>query len=89
MNLFIYYFLLYERIFIEKEAPGTVFKEVSGKSMKNVQIPIPSIDEQNFIVNLLNDIFKKIDELIYLTDAANNVYEEMEQSIFNYLINKN
>ena len=57
--------------------------------MKNVQIPIPSIDEQNFIVNLLNDIFKKIDELIYLTDASNNVYEEMEQSIFNYFINKN
>lgn len=89
MNLFMYYFLLYERIFIEKEAPGTVFKEVSGKFMKNVQIPIPSIDEQNFIVNLLNDIFKKIDELIYLTDSSNNVYEEMEQNIFNYFINKN
>ncbi len=60
MSEFIYYFLLHERARIEEFAPGTTFKEVSGRHMKAVLIPCPPLEEQASIVKALDGAIEAI-----------------------------
>jgi type I restriction enzyme S subunit len=46
---------------IDARAPGTTFKEVSGKIVAGVAIPLPPLSEQHRIV-------AKVDELMALCD---------------------
>lgn len=61
MNEYIYYFLLNASKKIERNAPGTTFKEVSGKIVSQVLIPLPPLNEQERIV-------AKVDQLMAICD---------------------
>ena len=63
MNEYIYYFLKYNTKNIEEMAAGTTFKEISGKGMSEVIIPVPPLEEQKRIVAKIESLFKLIDEL--------------------------
>ena len=63
MNEFIYYFLKYNKSYIEEISSGTTFKEISGSGMKNLVIPLPSVAEQLRIVQKVDELFAIIDEL--------------------------
>ena len=60
--LFIYYLLLFNKDNIENMGSGTTFKEVSGNTMKSINVSIPeSIDEQRKIASILSSIDDKIE----------------------------
>ena len=40
--LFLYYLLKYKKNFIEHMGSGTTFKEISGNTMKNIQVCVPT-----------------------------------------------
>lgn len=61
MNEFIYYYLISAAPRIDREAPGTTFREVSGKLVSIVPFPLPPLAEQKRIV-------AKVDELMALCD---------------------
>ena len=42
---------------IIQRASGTTFKEISGSEMSETLVPIPSLNEQKKIVNLISDLF--------------------------------
>ena len=46
---------------IDREAPGTTFREVSGRLVSQVPVPLPPLGEQRRIV-------AKLDQLIALVD---------------------
>ncbi len=50
INQYLYIFLKYAGDEINKNASGTTFKEVSGKEMKRIQLPLPPLAEQLRIV---------------------------------------
>ncbi|MDM0612665.1 restriction endonuclease subunit S [Clostridium perfringens] len=63
MNEYIYYFLKYNTKNIEDMASGTTFKEISGKGMSEVVIPIPPLEEQKRIVAKVDAIMNYLDIL--------------------------
>lgn len=60
--LFLYYLLKYNKDKIEAMGSGTTFKEVSGSTMRNVEVMIPeSKDIQKKIASILDSIDSKIE----------------------------
>ena len=61
MNEYIYYFLKFAGKEIDRNASGTTFKEVSGKIVSHILLPLPPLKEQKRIV-------AKVDQLMSLCD---------------------
>ncbi len=58
-------------------AGGSTFKEISGTTIKNLDIIIPPLKEQQKIVEILSSL----DEKIELNIKMNKTLEEMEKTI--------
>ena len=77
--MFLYYLLKYNKSRIEAMGSGTTFKEVSGSTMKNIEVEIPrSIMEQKMIANVLDSIDSKIEN----NQKINSNLEQQAQTIF-------
>ena len=67
--LFLYYLLKYNKDKIESMGSGTTFKEVSGSTMRNIEIMIPeSMDTQRKIASVLDSIDSKIENNTKIND---------------------
>ena len=58
---FLYYFLLASRKYLNELGSGTTFKELSTKKLADVQLPFPSLAEQQRIVAKLDAVFEQAD----------------------------
>lgn len=77
--LFLYYLLKYNKDKIESMGSGTTFKEVSGNTMKNIVVSVPTDKKaQENIASLLGSIDDKIEE----NERINNNLEQQAQAIF-------
>lgn len=63
---------------IELLVTGSTQKTISMKSIKSIIIPVPSLEEQEKIANILSSL----DDKIELNNKMNKTLEEMAQSIF-------
>lgn len=80
--LFLYYLLKYNKDKIESMGSGTTFKEVSGSTMRNVEVMIPeSKDVQIKIAAILDSIDSKIEN----NQKINDNLEQQAIAIFNEL----
>ena len=74
--LFLFYLLKHNKDKIEAMGSGTTFKEVSGNTMKNIIVRVPSDKEvQNNIASILGTIDDKIEENERIN---NNLFEQMQ-----------
>lgn len=77
--LFLYYLLKYNKDKIEGMGSGTTFKEVSGNTMKNIVVSVPTDKKvQEKISSMLGSIDDKIEE----NERINNNLEQQAQAIF-------
>lgn len=77
--LFLFYLLKHNKDKIEAMGSGTTFKEVSGNTMKNIIVRVPSDKEvQNNIASILGTLDDKIEE----NERINNNLEQQAQAIF-------
>lgn len=77
--LFLFYLLKYNKDKIEAMGSGTTFKEVSGNTMKNIIVRVPSDKEvQKNIASILGTLDDKIEE----NERINNNLEQQVQAIF-------
>lgn len=77
--LFLYYLLKYNKDKIESMGSGTTFKEVSGNTMKNIVVFVPTSKElQEKIASVLGSIDDKIEE----NERINNNLEQQTKSLF-------
>ena len=61
--MFLFYLLTYHKDKIEAMGSGTTFKEVSGSTMKEIEVTVPeSLDEQKKIAAVLSVLDQKIEE---------------------------
>ena len=61
--MFLYYLLKYSKDKIENLGSGTTFKEVSGSTMRGVEVSVPEkIEEQHRIASVLSALDDKIEE---------------------------
>ena len=77
--MFMYYLLKYNKDRIEAMGSGTTFKEVSGKTMGNIEVNVPLLDTQKSMASVLS----VIDDKIELNNRINNNLEQQAQAIFN------
>ena len=67
--MFLYYLLKYNKNKIENLGSGTTFKEVSGSTMRNIEVKVPeTIEEQKKIASILSEIDDKIENNIAIND---------------------
>lgn len=77
--LFLYYLLKYNKDNIENMGSGTTFKEVSGKTMREIIVKVPeTIEEQHKIAEILGTI----DDKIEVNEKINKNLEEQAHAIF-------
>lgn len=61
--MFLYYLLKYNKDKIEAMGSGTTFKEVSGSTMREIEVTVPeALDEQRKIASVLSAIDEKIEK---------------------------
>ena len=76
---FLYYLLKYNKNNIASQGSGTTFAEVSGKTMKEIEVVVPKEkDDQRHIASVLSSLDRKIE----LNNKINADLEEMAQAIF-------
>lgn len=76
---FLYYLLKYNKNYIASQGSGTTFAEVSGKTMKDIEVVVPKEKEyQHRIASILSSLDRKIE----LNNKINADLEEMAQTIF-------
>jgi type I restriction enzyme S subunit len=63
MAEYIYYFLRATAKEIDRQATGTTFKEVSGKVVGNIPLPLPPLGDQRRIVAKLDKLLGLLEEL--------------------------
>ena len=77
--LFLYYLLKYNKDKIEGMGSGTTFKEVSGNTMKNIVVSVPTDKKvQKRISSMLGSIDEKIEE----NERINNNLEQQAQALY-------
>ena len=76
---FLYYLLKYNKNNIASQGSGTTLAEVSGKTMKEIEVVVPKEkDDQRLIASILSSLDRKIE----LNNKINADLEEMAQAIF-------
>lgn len=74
--MFLYYLLKYNRDKIENLGSGTTFKEVSGSTMRGIEVTVPeSIEEQRRIASVLSALDDKIENN---TEVNKNLFEQAQ-----------
>ncbi|XME02350.1 restriction endonuclease subunit S [Lachnospiraceae bacterium C1.1] len=84
--MFLYYLLKYNKNKIENLGSGTTFKEVSGSTMRNVEIKVPeTIEEQRKVASILSAIDDKIEN----NNAINDNLLQQISAIFKHWFTNN
>ena len=77
---FLYYFLLSSTDLLNKLGTGATFKEVSGKKLAGIELPFPSLPEQQRIVDILDREFAKIDALVANAEKSLQAAKDLFQA---------
>lgn len=59
---FVRYYVLSSRSYLEENASGTTFKELSGSALGDLVFPIPPLEAQRRIVARIDELFSEIDD---------------------------
>lgn len=77
--MFLYYLLKYSKDKIENLGSGTTFKEISGSTMRGIEVFVPeAVEEQRRIASILSVLDDKIEKNI----AVNKNLLQQAQSVF-------
>ena len=87
---FLYYFLISSKKLLNKLGSGTTFKEISGRTLANVEILVPPLPEQQRIVAKLDDAFAEIDKVEQISTTSQKTYPHLSRKIISQcLSNRN
>lgn len=78
--LFLYYLLKYNKDKIESLGSGTTFKEVSGTTMKNIEVFVPDFPTQKKISKILS----ALDDKIECNNQINKNLEEQAKVLYKH-----
>lgn len=82
-NNYIYYFLKLNKEKIENISSGSTFKEISGTTMKNIELIVPS----KSILDKFNDLVKSFDRILVKNYTENESIENIRNNLLPKLMN--
>ena len=77
---FLYYFFCYRKEFLASQAQGGAQPNISQVKIKNLEIPVPPLSEQQTIVDYLDSAFAKIDAMKANAENALNEAKALFQA---------
>ena len=77
---FLYYFFCYRKEFLASQAQGGAQPNISQVKIKNLEIPVPPLSEQQSIVDYLDSAFAKIDAMKANAEKALNEAKALFQA---------
>ena len=83
---YLYYFLISSKQLLNDLGTGTTFKEISGKTLATVDVPLPPLSEQQRIVAKLDAAFAEIDRAAELVAAKTKQAALLRQAAIDRLI---
>lgn len=78
---YLYWYLKSIKHILEVKASGTTFLELSAKKAGEVEIPLPPINEQQRIVNIIESLFTKLDRAKELIENTLAQFEQNKMAI--------
>lgn len=78
---FLYWYLKGNKHLLESYASGTTFLELSGSKIARIEFPLPTIDEQQRIVDRIESLFAKLDEAREKAEAVLDGFESRKAAI--------
>lgn len=87
-NIFLYYFLRNSSAVLNSLGTGTTFMELSTIALKNVEVPLPPLPEQQKIAAFLDDKTEKIDHAIHIKEREINLLKERRQILIQQAVTK-
>lgn len=89
LNIRYFYYLFYcSKDYLQSLGKGTTFLEVSNYSLKNMELIVPPIDEQNQIARFLDKKTSEIDSLIADKEKLIEHLQEYRQAIITEAVTK-
>ena len=78
---YLYWYLKSIKHILEAKASGTTFLELSAKKAGEVEIPLPPLNEQQRIVNIIESLFTKLDRAKELIENTLAQFEQNKMAI--------
>jgi type I restriction enzyme, S subunit len=75
------YYLIGSKQYLESEASGTTFLELSGGRVEQLLFPIAPVDEQSRIVSKIDELFSRIEEGERALERVRKLVERYRQSV--------
>jgi len=72
---YLYWYLKSSKSYIESLASGTTFKEISGSKCKEIEIPVPPIEEQRRIVKRVESLLTGLNQAKQLIEEAKETFQ--------------
>lgn len=80
-NEWLYYWLVQNKMSFIEKAIGSTFLEISKKDMKNIEIALPSVEEQKSIAQVLSDMDAEIEALEEQLEKYKTIKQGMMQEL--------
>lgn len=87
LSEYIYYFLKRSAKYIDAEASGTTFKEVSGAIVSEILAPLPPLNELSRIVAKVDELMKLCDQLEQQTEVSIAAHQVLVETLLATLTN--
>tara|TARA_X000000950_G_scaffold9563_1_gene10609 strand:+ start:1427 stop:3496 length:2070 start_codon:yes stop_codon:yes gene_type:complete len=85
---YLYYFIFSSKKLLKDLGTGTTFKEISSKTLANIDIQIPPISEQQKIVAKLHSTLNKLKDLNEVIRKFKENYDTLKSSLLRQEIHK-
>lgn len=78
---YLLYFFRYYEAQLQKSGTGTTFKAITQNVIKNIEVPVPSLDEQERIVSKIEELFSKLDASVAELQTAKEKLKVYRQAV--------
>ena len=78
---YLLYFFRYYEAQLQKSGTGTTFKAITQNVIKNIEVPVPSLDEQERIVFKIEELFSKLDASVAELKIAKEKLKVYRQAV--------
>lgn len=78
---YLLYFFRYYETQLQRSGTGTTFKAITQNVVKNIEVPVPSIEEQERIVSKIEELFSKLDASVAELQTANEKLKVYRQAV--------
>ena len=78
---YLLYFFRYYEAQLQKSGTGTTFTAITQNVIKNIEVPVPSLDEQERIVFKIEELFSKLDASVAELKTAKEKLKVYRQAV--------